>query len=1337
MMLTDVSTHSNMNNGQVSGLPLMPPCAKEAIPELPPVIELARRRLFRRLEGRENLAAYSAMVLSQTDTLPADVQKSNSIAKRLFSWMANTRIAVWTVKHMLRSTRFYMTLGSPTKWSKNQLDQTIEELSGSKYLVQVFHFLSPIIADAIQKRLVTLDLHGSLDAFLKGEHYSLTMFFDAIIPAMYVNIAKSIKESSPIENTLSNKPITLVDVLNCLCEMVNAHLPHINARIEAIEKIPDPIKRERKLCNLFAPLVEDFLLIAFPEGANELPLTKMPVVSKYLWTSIQKHLLPLMFVSLHRQFASPLNMAKEKKSVLLNTLGGDSLVSLAELAGEKAGETIPTLFLTSASDTQLHSPWVNLIAEKFSSLFDGTELTRKRLEAWLGEQLIDLGKSENGDIKKLWILLGGYLEPLLIHSFFYMSQVPISKATLKGRLPDALGIIVIKFFGLCSHFFNNNHKAIQERIVELKYIPIDPESDEVLLDIFRPFAEELLAMMGLTKSEDWPIPSFIRGTAAYHLKAALPQFLLKQYFVFTNSKLDNTDTHNKLSSLLFDPKNLESGHVATSVISALHAKGNACAANMFNEFYKKLWQESGTERIVQTLEGMCSVFAKNFVNSLLTKYGVSAQRALKEETNPFMKRTLVFLKSQVEAMLLEILVKTIETTAEKIPVREGDHPKQLLLVHVIMRLTDIIDNGLKNAEQKFQAAEKFAHNPRLYDQEVRKIFTQMAADIHAIGGRSLFNHLPLTGLPAAESVREVLSDALKEALLPDLLYVAYTETTNWQRDLQKSLDELEHCYHTTHPVWGCRVLAQYASDYIKHYFTTSNDDAAKLLLASLQQYIVESKESNGDKLVADLKDPASSVDAIFRHNISHLGKSEDAKLSLIWPVLTRYIEAIIAKFMAEISKTIHQIEAENPDFIMDIAITMLKDTAEHFEVINRVTEESGDEQGFNINSITTFAAFGTHLHDGVPFDPKASSEEKDRTRLEGYFNPLADKLLKLANLSINDFPLPLSIRQQVGELLIEKILPLVLLNADQKALEHDVRDTLMLNFVQTLYQALNAFELSPPKNDLLEEAKIQLDPNQKRLHETCGALVLELVKLIPDTMVQYVFMKEKVKNMSAEAIGDAIMPYLSKWTLLQIIDTMIFHGLPSFHPARWEGKVTREVLVPRKAFLRPDGKMELKPVKKFKFVFPKTTAEIKTQETAKELIARQTRTQLRNGFTRTISSQLRSKMGAFIKTLWDNLQAHLDDFIEGQFPDRGPKIKAFFDKVGRRVFFDVFGTIFQFLFSPFIKILTYVVEKIYIDKRSDDIIENLHSDALENLIYKWIDTVLDALDNPKRNGVIA
>ena len=155
--------------------------------------------------------------------------------------------------------------------------------------------------------------------------------------------------------------------------------------------------------------------------------------------------------------------------------------------------------------------------------------------------------------------------------------------------------------------------------------------------------------------------------------------------------------------------------------------------------------------------------------------------------------------------------------------------------------------------------------------------------------------------------------------------------------------------------------------------------------------------------------------------------------------------------------------------------------------------------------------------------------------MEGFSYPLAFKLMKLADITIKDLPFASYFRQELGQLLVQDVIPKTILSAFQEALKPQIRDEIMLNFVQKLYSELNKIE-QQNTGELHEEKNPHIDPKQKHSNETCGALVLELVKLIPDNMVQYVFMKEQVKKMSAESIGEAIMPFLSKWTFLQVID---------------------------------------------------------------------------------------------------------------------------------------------------------------------------------------------------------
>lgn len=1302
--------------------------------DIPTATKVVKKRLQTLVTktDKENLSGHQVIQVSGVQDQSKGIQKTQSVSARILIWAVNTRASIWATVKIFKSIRFGMLLGVPSQETRSQTDKSLDQLSGSIHLAKTIHSLSPAVAAWVQEKLIGLKYHESLNAFLRDEHCTLQTFVDVLLPTVYLNIAKSVKEAKDDCGANVQDPVSLVDVTSYICEIVNRHLPYINQKLDLIEKTTDLEKRDRIICHVFSRLVDEFIAIALPNGVNELPLIKVPLISQHFWKVVQKRVLPIIFYEVYRQLAIP--MHQSKKDQLLQMKGGESLVSLAQMAGDQAIELLPLILAEAVTETKhedvvivYESPLVAIIAKSFSALLSGSDHLKNWLSSWFTKQLVGFGKSDNIDLKQLWKLLGGYLEPMFIYVCMNMSQIPVSLEATKGRIPDVIGIICIRFLSVCSRFFSANRHKIQERVEQLKLTGGNFKEDKILLSIFEPLSSDLLCMMGLDEPSKLPLPDFVKEIVVQHLKEVAPAFLLRQYFAITNSNIDGQETRRKLRTLLFDPKNLEDPAIAIKIVSAIHANKESSAVNMFNQFYDKLWQESGTERIAKTLEAMCSVSASELVNSVMQHFGVSDQTLLNANQNPFMENVNKKIKSLVETAFLEILVNIMDTVEEREYVEDGNHPKSLVAINAMLHLNSIVEKRLNGVKKELaKIAQRHSPDSEAYRQEANKLFSGLAADFHDFININPFKHLPLDEFPAGDSLKEILWTSIKNVVLPDVAHKVYLEVVEWQSKQQESYEELEKSYHSSHPRWACKVLAQYATDFIRHYLLTSHDDAAKLLLESLKSYFAESKDHSAPFVVETLNEIEGDVNSLIDQNISAIGTNQDPQLMALWPSLTRYAEAIIAKFFAEISKNIREIELENPDFTVDLATQILKDTADHFAVVTKVTEESELDQSYRVPLADILSAFGENLHDGVPLNPSDPEDVKDLVRLQGCFIPLADKLLKLANLSSQDFPLPSMLRQQMGDLVINKILPLALLRTYQKAFEPQVRNVLMLNFVQTLYAALNGVE-PPRKESELEEVSSHTNPKQKQLYETCGFVVLELIKLIPDTTVQYVFMKEKVKDMSAAAIGDAIMPYLSRWTLLQMIDTTIYSGLPSFHPSKWEGKLGREDLVPRKAFVRPDGKMELKPVKEFKFDFAATPAETKLLEEQKVKEAEKVRRELRDAFTKTISQQLHAKVWAFVKSLWGSLQEQLNDFVERMFPEKGREVKAFFDKIFSKIFFDVFGSIIQFLTTPLVSLVKFVTEKTIIDRRSEDIIENLQSEALENLFYKWTDSVIDTL----------
>lgn len=1250
---------------------------------------------------------------SHKEMHPKPIQKSNGIGIQILMQLGNTWLGSFA---MFKSACLLQWLGEPSVNTRSAIESQLNKMSSSLHLSKFLEGMAPWIAEVIKEKCLTLELSPLLKKFLIKEPQALPAFIAALLPHLYCNIANSIQISKGesqqhlsdcsteddlnFPSSTDTSAIMLADVVSLMCGMIHKHLPSIQQHVKSLDMIPDGKQKDKVIEEAFSGIVQEFLDVALPNGIKDLPLPVIPRFSQYFWEIIKKQIMPKIGYQLYLQITSPLQLKDQQE--LLQKNGGETLVSLAQLGGRQAAELLPSLLMPKTSGD---SPVVAATIKSIQGLLSGSDQLKRWMEPWLRIQLHAFSSFKEPELKYLWKLFGRYCESLILHVFNHMSQ------QIPGiEVKEAMGVIFIQLLSGYSHFVNEKHEQIQKRLKDVILRKEDPKEDHELLHIFQPLADHLLHLMGLDQAAILPVPDFSKTLVVRQFKEMAPKFILEQYCAISNSNIDNREICEKLRTLLFDPKHLEESEVAVDVISTIYKNGELSQGAMFNEFYRNLWRASGTDELAATLEEICGKMASGLVDSSMKHLGISDQRQLQISHNPTMKAFDEQTKLMIKTALLESLVHLLGHVEVKAPQEPGTHPKAFTAFNALLQLHAMVSARLMGMSQDLSMiAKTYPEGSEAYMQEANKLFSGLASDIHGFIGVNPFKNFPLEGLPGGSSLKDVLWASTKSSLLPMLLHQAYRDLTKWESKTEAYYEELEQLYHTSHPKWACKVLAQYATDFIRHYLLNSSEDVAKLIIDGLG---LQELKDNGEYFISQ--------------NIHAAAASEDPDFTTLWPAISKYAEAIFAKVFAGISKTIQNIEINNPDFTVDAAIQILKETADHFAVVAKVTEELGVDQAFQVPLADMLAAFGDRLHSGVPVKPSDPANVKDRVRLQGCFIPLAQKLLELANLSVRDFPIPSGLQKPVGELILNKIFPLVLMKCYQKACEPQVRNVLMLHFVQTLYAALNG--VKPPKKDQeLQEATPQLDPKKKQLYETCGSVVLELVKLIPDTAVQYVFMKEKVKNMSADAIGNAIMPILSRWSLLHMIDSAIYSGLPNFHPAKWEGKQGREDLIPRKISVRPDGKLELKAVKDFKFYFTQATNEITPYEQQKALEAAKVRRELRDGFTKTISQQLYEKLWAFIRSLWENMQGQLNDFVERMFSDKGREIKTVLDKVFRRIFFDVLGTIILFLTTPIIALTKLGIEKMIIDRRSENIIENLQTETLESLVYKWSDALFDAL----------
>lgn len=1300
--------------------------AKRAIAEPNKTASVAREQLNQATLARSNLPSLDLLRDKPVKVEP--VPSTPSWWKKAWYYVADSRPVNYVTNSRpvaYAKTRGVNLLGGYLVCRSGKKQQNfsniIDRLSGSTHLSKAIHAIVQKWADLLKDLAKEKKWYPSLERILHEGNLTIEKALELVISYMYINIAKKIKQ--PANGYAKHEgPVSLVDVIGYVISILKAQLPTIHYKYcDAYEKIKDPEQRERRLLEIFSPLVQDFMKVAFPEGMQQIPLRKIPLISHYylrkLHDELEKEILPALFVELYRSFIIP--FSPDHKKSLHHLFNGDSLIKLAELAGQKTGEKIPNLFEGNSADDHLPD-FMKLLAQNLAKYFHvRSKREQQELGTWLARQLIELGKSENSDIVHLRSLLSFYIEPFLVHIFTNLSRVPVS---LK-KLPDALGIILIRLCTIISKFFNNYGNLIESRVSASKGVKADCEKDPALVSLFSNLSRELIEAMGLNKPKKIPIPSFLQNIVVEFIRKFLPGLLLDQYFAIKETAFDETTIHKRLCHLLFDPTCLSQKDVTVEVVTNLHRLPES-NNNMYDEFYKHLWETSGTEKIFQTIEKLVGGVACEIVRLIFSHYSIETQETLKSSSNPFMQQTREYLTKLVKSMLLEALIIVLEKNPSETAEKEGEHPKYLLLYVLTQKLGVVLQQNLQGLNLGLiQARSISAEDNKKFQMQAHRLFSNLIKNLSP-DGVNLFSRLPLEGLPGSETIKDLLWSVFIETLAPDLVLNLYLESITWHAERQTTKKTLkDHLFGTTHTYQASRVLSQYAGFWLKNYLTESNDVAAKTLLSSLISHFKDLNSIEGNVASAVIDKRFQEIYSIVRENIKKVGESDSEQLNCIWPAVAGYLENYIAKFLSGIASSLHEIETENPDFLVDTAIVILKDTADYFEALNVARKKTGNEDG----DLPLLTILGTKIHDGVPLSGKLSEEERSRVRLQGHFIPLASKLLSLSNISVDELPLPAGLRMQVGELLLTKILPSILLEINSKILEHSTRNDLLLIFVDKLHKSLD--EVKPGGEEAHFDTSIYRDPKHKKLVETCGNVIHELAGRIPDTWVQYIFMKEKVKKMSAEALGEIMMPHLQNLTLNGLIDKGIFNGLPKFSNGVWKGKEKNERLVPK----IPNKNAVIRASEDFIFEFAKSPERKKMESQKHEEESKKTRLVLRDKFSRTIRQQIALNAQEGVKSVWSRLQRHFDDQVKKTFGDRGLKVKEFFDKIARKIFIDFIWGIISSILSAIGNVFGYFLEKGYINKRSDNIIESFHSEALEHLLYKWTDALIDGLLYLKEN----
>ena len=536
-----------------------------------------------------------------------------------------------------------------------------------------------------------------------------------------------------------------------------------------------------------------------------------------------------------------------------------------------------------------------------------------------------------------------------------------------------------------------------------------------------------------------------------------------------------------------------------------------------------------------------------------------------------------------------------------------------------------------------------------------------------------------------------------ETLKPRLqwLFLSFDPTKN--RELyREQLNEFSGGQERSN---ACHVVAHYVSDYMLHTFRYPphlNGDqphwAALLFRNRNGEY------SRSGKIV------------------KHLGETNEQ-------LLFDSVEASLLKGMSRLSMRIASIGTDSDsinydhDFVLNVTMKLLNNAMDHFSKVN----EAVRQYGIDVDSDVLRAEFGATLHRGLSGDPRLNVAERRHFGLYSFFQDVADRLLSIANpQGASDLEVPYILRGSLWRLLGETIIPNALYDIAEEIFDPYTLDSLLLTI-------LDKFDAEPSTENASPSVyQIKPDSKQKRLNDVCGKLVKELLTLFVPSLTKTVFLVPGMHEKMGNALGVAIREQVSsRWTVDEILNSAVEVGLPVFHPGEWKKMDGKKVFLPWKETTTPLGDKESQPAKEFKFTFSKNELERREWQEIVETRREELEQSLLKRLDRTLNMKIKRAIPNAIDRALGSLKSRVDPWVEGFFGRRGLAIKKL---LGEFVYFicRVVVILLKVVLYPLTRFVGILTDR-YTKTKAKDIVKRMQMDIHRNLIFTWIDTLVDSL----------
>lgn len=968
------------------------------------------------------------------------------------------------------------------------------------------------------------------------------------------------------------------------------------------------------------------------------------------------------------------------------------------------------------------------------------------LNTWLHDQVKDLlqkvGKNNQNEKTSFWNLFTNGAAGILEHIVIYKkAQSP------NDNIENVLAMVVDQFTKCLSDFQHSHGPEIEAQFHALKTKGIKPQENKEFVNSFTPLCVDLLDAFGVKKEGGGILEMAISKLLLKYLPGKLAEYYQETLVI----KESTERAEIKLKKVF----NEEGGEKNATIVKQLENVCHLISEKMIDVVSENIY-DAIIDQIVEekknTLDKRGIIISNHRIPSILTK-----------ETKELVPLELIKAQNPlIQQQMYSVLMQSLSNYLERLQ-NDDMSTDKISPEKVLQDIGKTLESRLSADAEAIKKAG-LIKDPEKRKLELRKAFTPLTEElITLIAPASLKNEvkIPLE-IPFADFVEESWQEVQSQTI-PDLLGKMYVSSTTWTSEIEHSKKVLHEQTKADYAAEACRVMAEWTHCFIPASVIREEKDLTHGIYDAAVKYL----EQTGNKEGLSVKDFILQNEVEIKQRVAENCFSffapDGQAIIATKPMSKEFIEGAYLKIFSNLTVKVSDVQGRTPkeqeNFMVNLGINLLNEANKHFGAINEAMNKDKKSSAFEVKHETYIKELREKgvLNAGMQQDIETRKQFKELSKKleierrvmmklddpvkkdkcleriidlkkelkkvkdiqtkerQQFFAPFAKNCMELSGItSPEQIPCPLPpdspLRQELFIKFQEELLPMVLENIFEQIMDPKARVKMALAGLKSLNEAMDKM---PTLN---EEQLMKDDPTQRELNRVCGELVLQLVQLVPKSMIKAAFKIEKVQELSAEMVGKSVRNYLGNdLDIMKLLNQGIKEGMDSLHPGTWVKGENGQV-----AFV---GKNETGDLN-FSFPLNEMEAELKIQK--EMLIADQELKDLRKSMVDTTHRVMSDSFKAFLVAPLIKLKKIWDFCVDAVFRKYGSAVRNALDRTGFKFIYRLLEVAGHIAMLPIKKIFWFFME-IHIGWKADEVIKSLQLDIHDNLFYQLVDTFIASL----------